>query len=243
MAAQQDCEVEVEWLAEGDILEVLAEYADYMRREMPHINRLRNVEISKIVAVIERLDVKEINKLWRFEFLDVQRWGGHDDDVYRALVASDCRGDDWRTLTRHINAKIPTVETYHSEDVALYAFIKFIVAVEAEIKYNEVFALGNMNNKVRIVLDSCCFDPSVNGGDLLHLDAEHIAQRALRVRQVFPNNSLKIVCKGGYETSIGNDMSEDEEGESIEDGELESSSDSEDDEYESDFVVSDDVCD
>jgi hypothetical protein len=238
-SAEDDSEVEVNWTASGDLEEVLAEYADYMRREMPHVNRISAIEISKLVTLIEKLDNKEMDKKWRFEFPDAQRWGGHVDEVLRALVPSSCRGDEWRKLNDYVRTEMngcAHLQQVQREDIAIYGFIRCIVADAFEVKSKDVFGLCNDAFEVCILLDSCCFNPREKGGDTLFLDIKLIAERSAIIRSVFPGKALAIQGRGAFENLMGNSM--DDEDMEDEEGEL----DSEDDD-DSDFVVGDDVVD
>lgn len=237
--AESETEVEVNWTASGDVVEVLAEYADYMRGKMPHVNRLSAAEISKLAGFTEKLDDKEIDKKWRFEFPEVQRWGGHEDEILRALVPSTCRGDEWRKLNEYVRAMpgCAHLQPIQREDIAIYGLIRCIVADSIDVKCKDVFGLDNDDFEVRILLDSCCFDPRKKGGDVLWLDADKISERSDTVGEVFVGKSMRIECRGAFENLMGCGTESDED-DDMEEGELDSEDDEDDD---SDFIVGDDV--
>lgn len=232
------CEVEVNITATGNLLRVLAECSDYMRAEMPHVNRISKSEVSKFERYFEKLNVDEINAKWRFDIAEVLRWSDGDDSFSRPFTALSCRGDEYEKVCDYVRARIPGCTTLGQdfvEDVVLSTFIIAIIRETIVIDLKKVFNLHNDELDVHILIDSCCFDPRIEGGDTLHLSWATIGGRISSIRKVFTENALRIVAKGAFENLISEGCLGDEDT-SEEEGELDS------DDYDSDFVVDDDVC-
>lgn len=265
LEAEAESEVIVEVNAVGEVLEALAQYADYMRREMPHVNRLSSSMVSKLVNIIARGDAAEINKGWRYEFADVRRWDGYDDGTKRAVAPVTCRGDLWRKASDHAIKELKLVDQSLREDVLLYAFVKALVAESDGYDLKQIFGLDNGRNMATIFIDSCSFDPRKrkNGGDAIILDFAKIASQEADIKAVF-GDSMRVEGCGRFENldSDSSGADEDDEGEDLmedddeeessegegddleekEDGEL-SDEDDEDDESLNGFIVGDDVDD
>ena len=229
LEAEADSEVEVEFRAIGDVREVLAEYADYMKREMPHVNRISPVELGRFGDMLERIEASDFNAHWRFEVADVPRWGGFDDEVFRAVLVRNCRGDSYAKALDAAKKLAPHALPFQHEDVVLYAFIRrFVVdgssSTAKGINLKSVFNLDRADHVV-LLFDSCSFDPRKPGGDALYIDIRMIAERIETVRAVL-DSSVKIEARGRFEN-----VSTDEE---EEEGETSGGSDLDD------FVVADD---
>jgi hypothetical protein len=205
-----ESEVEVEMKAVAGIGDVLTQYAEYLAKNFPHVKSLKEEDVERFSSIVHSASDVEINSRWRFSVADISQWSGYDDGLLRAIMPTRCRGEAYSTLKRVINgAFIREMSEDHVDDIISFVFCN-VAADTGKFNLTAIFELEK-ENRVELLIDSCCFNPNSRSGDELYLDVEKMSDEKAAIEKVFGAYTFTTRIKGRFEDLAASSSDDDEE--------------------------------